>query len=94
MAKEASEFSYAVYQSPLGPIRISASKRGVLSVKMLFGKHGSGSAPVSHCSDIGAADEKSKAHLKACIAWLEEYFEHGAKDTAATIPALDFGDRG
>ena len=96
MAKEASlepsGFSYAVYQSPLGPIRISASKRGVVSVKMLFGKYGCSS--VSECSEIGTADEESKTHLKACITWLDKYFHHSAKDTMVSIPALDFRDKG
>ena len=61
---------------------------------MLFGKYGSSSAPASECSDIGMADEDTKAHLKACITWLDRYFKLSCTTTETEIPALDFGDKG
>lgn len=94
MAGERKSSSFAVYHSPIGPIRIAASKRGVLSLKMLFGKHGSSSATETCSSDIDAPDEETKAHLKECFTWLDNYFEHSVNYTVATMPALDFGEKG
>ena len=95
-ALRASDIGCAIYHSPLGPIRISASQRGIVSVKMLFGKHGSSSAAVGDlaAADVGVADERFQAHLKACIAWLDKYFQRSEENALVAMPALDLGDKG
>ena len=82
-----------MYSSPLGPIRIAASDKGICSVDMMFGKHYSNSPPIANeCS--GNSSESSRKHITMCLQWLESYFCGDRDGTKAHMPQLDLPHNG
>ena len=75
MASSSSE----VYQTPIGPLKLVASKDGISAVKYLFGKHTEEpvlvkEAPVMVEEKAGEKTE-ADAHLDVCKKWLDWYFK-------------------
>lgn len=86
----------AVYYSPLGPIRVSASARGVCSVELMFGKHGVSGGEEAQEHDHQQQDPRvpeecpeSTKHVRKCLKWLELYFSGDAEGMKAHMPQLD-----
>ena len=89
----------ATYQAPLGPLELVATERGIVSLKFLFGKHGSEESKESlgeEGEQNGKKDVKSRLHLDACIKWLDAYFSGTLleMDNPPPKPALVLPEKG
>jgi len=89
----------AVYESPIGPMEIVASEKGIISVKFLFGRHGceesqdkrnsvKGGGRLSE-NEVLVASEPNR-HLVECTSWLGAYFSGALleMDDPPSKPAL------
>ena len=80
-----------IYNSPIGPLQLVATRDGISALKFLFGRHGQKSAAVDHFQTenslskedtkttekelIAEEDKEAQSHLNVCIKWLDAYFE-------------------
>ena len=84
----------AVYSSPLGPIRATASDKGICCVDMMFGKHYSKEdqqhSPPNECN----GSESSRRHITTCLQWLDSYFCGDRDGMKAHMPQLDLSHNG
>ena len=83
------EAAASVYESPLGPLEVVASEKGIVSVKFLFGKHGCDGSPGERNPEKIGGVEASR-HLEECKIWLDAYFSGNLleMDDPPSKPAL------
>ena len=67
------------YQSPLGPIQITAESKGITRVQLQFGKkfrpNEEEELPVFSRDQLYTSSEKACGHLRDCVEWFDVYFE-------------------
>lgn len=72
--------SAIIYEAPIGPLKLVASRDGIISVNFLFGQHGSkldDAVPKDHdhLEKVKQNEEaKVNLHLDVCKKWLDAYF--------------------
>ena len=89
MANPESSSESLVYNSPMGPLKLTATEEGIAAVKYLFGKkeqaekqevQDAAEAEAKVWSDAAAAagseasGTEAGSHLKVCCEWLDAYF--------------------
>lgn len=64
-----------VYQTPIGPLKLVASKDGISAVKYLFGKHTEGAVLMKEAPVMAEEKTEADSHLDVCKKWLDWYFK-------------------
>ncbi len=80
-----------MYQSPLGPVKISADCNGISSIEMQFGEmykqyNATTGDPltVEQVQESACSHNSCCGHLSDCIKWLDVYFERDFDKLHAT----------